>query len=419
MERLLKRRNLQQRLDEVVKEIGKNSNNELCLSTGDVVESQRMMSDSSTRYVLIKKALEKSPEKNYSASSSSKKNEVTIADDESIDDHIFALNDDGLTQEELFTIVESQQSKISKFSSSSEDDSDFEEVPQPKSLFLHIPINTQCYSAEEDMFADVFCTPQVSYVNATEDITEPGIIFDKTSSKTGIVPLLPEASPKKGQDLIFDQMIEKCNLPADSVSSHFVHMSSSDSDSDLVEVIEPKSNEPISVVKPVPSDVDQTLAEENVPNKKPSPSKTSAIGTESNLSPKEIEAEKASRDIWDHQSETFEESDSDISIQNEPHATKPALISEKQAEMSSQRKQELEELERNINQEQEVLIQQQGKQQRLAASITDQMYAESQVCSRIFLKSKNLGVPYSILYLFYLGLVKIVWNTIPSGTDGS
>jgi hypothetical protein len=47
--------------------------------------------------------------------------------------------------------------------------------------------------------------------------------------------------------------------------------------------------------------------------------------------------------------------------------------------ITTKRKEELEEMGRVINEEQSILIQEHGRQERLASSITDQMYSESQV----------------------------------------
>jgi hypothetical protein len=79
-----------------------------------------------------------------------------------------------------------------------------------------------------------------------------------------------------------------------------------------------------------------------------------------------------------HIDSTGECSISNVAFEISPSPTKfhePQVM----PKMSDKRKEELEEMGRVINEEQSILIQQHGRQERLASSITDQMYSESQV----------------------------------------
>jgi len=397
MERLLKRRNLQLRLDEVVKEIGKNSDPELVLSSGEVVQSQRMVSDSSTRYVLIKKALEKSPVKKTPPESAQKQIEIVTIENEVNNEDLFALEEDGLTQQELLTIMESQKpTNCNKStSSSSEDDLNLEEVPQPAPLSLHVNPD-QSYSSEEDIFADVFSPTRALRENAilNQDLGFKEIVNADTSYKKALI----SSHASAGNIAIVDinnssersqvplKEIEQKSVPAASFSSKFdaSQMSSGSDDSDLVEVslheetVQPKS------VEEVLSDIEEIQIEDNAKSeeevslqKKPNLDKPQTESIRQEVF--QIRA-AVSHEELDPPMEIWDDSDSDVSVRVEESSAAVAMTEENRADMSSQRKEELEELGRHISAEQERLIQQHGKQERLAASITDQMYAESQVC---------------------------------------
>lgn len=389
MERLLKRRNLQLRLDEVVKEIGKNNDPELILSSGEVVQSQRMVSDSSTRYVLIKKALEKSPVKK-SSESARKETEIVTIENEVLDEDLFTLEEDGLTQQELLAIMESQKPTVSIISTSSDDDIDFEEVPQPAPLSLHINPN-QSYSSEEDIFADVFSTTKVSRENVilSQDIECEGVVnsdisYEKASTSSHAEKIALVGNNNASERAQFSpKEIERESMSAASFSTNFnaaSPMSSCSGDSDLVEISLHEEKVKSKCLKAVPTNIEDIQIEDsNTPSDGELPPGKPNADDSTTESVQEILkiSTAVSHEKSDPQMEEWDESDSDVRVEASSSAV--VITEESRAEMSSQRKEELEELGRHISEEQEMLIQQHGKQERLAASITDQMYAESQV----------------------------------------
>jgi hypothetical protein len=118
MERLLKRRNLQQRLNEVVKEIGQKTHEQFALNQGDVAESHKIASDNSTHYVLIKKALEHStsptkivPKKVTDANLIEQSIKIASISEKQSKELLLEVDEDGFSQQELFAIFGSEQKK--------------------------------------------------------------------------------------------------------------------------------------------------------------------------------------------------------------------------------------------------------------------------------------------------------------------
>ncbi|KZS15801.1 DNA repair complementing XP-G cells-like protein [Daphnia magna] len=242
MERLLKRRNLQQRLDEVVKEIGQKTHEQFALTKGDVSKSYKIASDNVTHYVLIKKALEheKKPTEmlsgkigNFKVSEQS----VPSFDHVGIED-VMEVDQYEFSQQELFAIMESgNQEQAVACSSSSGGDSDFEEVPPVihspvNRLILDIPINPR-FSCEEDddMFADVFAhaVPQKTENSGKRPKVEENILTNETEKeKSGVQthgplstfqstenrPLFDLLEVKKG----FDRLERSTYLPPEEKS---------------------------------------------------------------------------------------------------------------------------------------------------------------------------------------------------------
>ncbi|XP_059352206.1 DNA excision repair protein ERCC-5-like [Daphnia carinata] len=454
MERLLKRRNLQQRLDEVVKEIGQKTHEQFALPKGDVSESYKIASESATHYILIKKALEhdkKPKEILLGETGNSKVSEQSIpsCDRVAIED-VMEFDQYEFSQQELFAIMGSEkQEQAVTHSSSSDGDSDFEEVPPVihspiNRLILDIPINpTLTYDEEDDMFADVFSH---AISDKTENSTKsPKVEESILANETDILPvkeksrvqtheplcasqsmgskpvfelhevgkecdhleqrstyILPEENNEKKNVEVFlegrSSFSERCDisLPENSDTGIAI-MGAQDANATFVgeditsatavgaftenttfvdEDITSASTVDTSAEGPFPHDslINSVLVSTSIETCKIN-ERNKKTGT-GKLVDEIIEAHMIN--VTDRNSQM-----SGDTLPNTSNVGERLIISNK-------RKEELEKMDNLIQEEQSILIQQHGKQERLAASITDQMYCESQELLRLF------GIPFLV-----------------------
>jgi len=361
VERLLKRRQLQKRLDEIEKQVTKKNHEEAGFGLDDeIIASQRIISDSNTHYVLIKKALEKTE-----PSENQKKETVppTTVD-------VFSDQDEnGLSQEELFAILGCGPPPRVISSSSSE--SDFEEVPESdsaKPLVLTID-PTKDYNEEDDLFADVFKPvaskqpeiEEVSFLSSSEEDEKSDIEALET------VPMNDSTSKPSETEVIAPKereatQLEKPSAPlasAPAVDLEIISQNRSDkSDSEinqssLVVSVEGSKQVELESTKEV-STVPEEAVVQNLPE-----------------SPDDDDMEIVEELLIQSHSPVVPVQASE-SLPTRAVVSKPIVIDDR-------RREELEELQRNINKEQNILIQEQGRQERMGTSITDQMYAEAQV----------------------------------------
>lgn len=360
MERLLKRRLLQKRLDEIEKQVTKKNHEEAGFGLDEeIIASQRIISDSNTHYVLIKKALEKT-----SSSENQKKETVfpTTVD-------VFSDQDEnGLSQEELFAILGGGPPPRVINSSSSE--SDFEEVPETnsaKSLVLTID-PTKDYNEEDDLFADVF-KPVASKPSEVEEVSFLSSSEDEEKSDIEVLETVPTDSISKPSEMEIITLKEreviqpeKSSAPLESapaVDLEIIPQEPSDkSDSDLNQ-----SSVVVSVAGPKQVEFESTKEVSTVPEEFPAQNLPETPDDED----MEIVEELL---IRPHSPVVPVQTSEPLPIR--PVVSKPIVIDDR-------RREELEELQRNINKEQTILIQEQGRQERMGTSITDQMYAEAQV----------------------------------------
>ena len=387
MQRLLKRRHLQERLDEVVQEIGRKNHEHLDLKDGELAESRDLASDETTRYVLIKRALAKTShpktEKKKLLLPDPKKVEVKPQVLDVVDADVQLLGDE-FTQEELLFIagagpsikrekssspdvhrpndaegilisgthqwIKQEQSTSDsdsdleevplpentkeiflpgpdrsvqrEKSSSSEEDSDLEEVPptNTQKILFSIPIDKlQTCKQEEDIFADIF-----SPVEPSEPVQAP------------TVPIVTQMEISKSEDELIICPESEITQVEDST------------------ILEPPSS--TSVVNQDSPQVTHVADEEVSSEEEPLETPNHGIASTSHHTTADVEIKV-----------TKEKQTTGERLQNEP-----VLIDEK-------RRAELNELNDLINAEQSILVQQHGRQERLGASITDQMYLEAQV----------------------------------------
>ena len=415
MERLLKRRNLQQRLDEVVKEIGRRNHDEFSLCAEDTAESHKIVSDKSTHYVLIKKGLSSAQVPVMKTESSILQKEIT-PQKKNMTNAIPASTsksleaNDEFSQEELFAILNSEKNPNTIFiSSSSEDSSDLEEVISPVTsdgahqIVFDIQINPESINKEDDMFADIF-GPQVQLkINNSSNLTQLG--YSATELKC------------------FDTIDKNSDVP--EPKQNLTYSICSNLDADCNDVV-------VNFGSEGQIELDQSKSIKQIDESQSAYSKTTLSGEELYSEPssvaQELESIKTPPPVLMDQpvpspdansfptkhSSSAENKDSEFKDYHELHYTDESIcveslpvndgdatlldVGSKEDSQSSQpkksiksnednyrqvispkRREELEELGKLNNQEQSALIQQHGRQERLASSITDQMYADSQV----------------------------------------
>lgn len=417
MERLLKRRNLQQRLDEVVKEIGQKTQDDYALSKEDVIETRKIASDNSTSLVLIKKALQPtqtrveavSKEILY-ATTQVPQSDRNVAIEEDSDADIPEVSEE-LSQQELFAILENEKPKKASLNSSSDDDSDFEEVPSTsteKQIILDIPINALINEDEDDMFADVFgplaqptvikCPQQIRLEkNPLKDLDLPSTNMSNQNSAEYL-----ENKPA-GKELQPDvDFVDEIHVEEVEPSKRSPHQKSDTSES--IEILQTTSFEQEesynNTNKNEDSEIIQVTESPSVATGNMSPRASTSLVVDKVTSSSNIEnvalVETMEKTIKVEETnaqmdlKVDEEILIDISVDDgidstlrapSVSAVLPSNTSQfnRPKEITAERKEELEELSRIINREQSALIQQHGKQERFASSITDQMYIESQV----------------------------------------
>jgi hypothetical protein len=308
--------------------------------------------------------------------------------------------------------------------SSSDEDSDFEEVPSAlpypgNRVILDIPINP-AIAEEDDMFADIFTSTvplktekpthqsdDLSSVETDSSMEEPDVFVvpvDNTTSCKATESVI--AASKETVLSSTTTTLEKENMLILSEITQVIHgadLQLSDENSFVVcktVVEQPHSlSEVIDVLVKKPLLENSAFIKEHVSSP---PIPIGRISTEppsivqcDNLSQSSsvITIEETSKMIVTHKQNdvegsfevrnvevTGENSRSQVAFEISPKTTKlseppPPVVHT----ITTKRKEELEEMGRVINEEQSILIQEHGRQERLASSITDQMYSESQV----------------------------------------
>ena len=282
----------------------------------------------------------------------------------------------------LLTSGTSQSTKRNK-TMSSEEDSDFEEVPpseNAKQILLTIPINKcQTYNEEEDIFADVFRPAEQMFNITSQPVQLPDVcqivsIAEEQDFHSEDKPICPENDITEVDD---STILELPSLDSiDDQNSSEV----TEPDAITSEVINEKlaAKESLELGESSPKE-----ASSEIPN-------TGISSTSRNKIDNEMNMTKDKRPTADR-------------VQNKPH-----VIDEK-------RREELNQLNDNINAEQSILIQQHGRQERLATSITDQMYLEAQV----LLNQQLQNQPSLTEICLYPGNASFIWNSLPCCPDGS
>jgi hypothetical protein len=436
MERLLKRRNLQQRLNEVVKEIGQKNHEQFALNQGDVAESHKIASDNSTHYVLIKKALQHStsptkigPKKATDPNVIEQPIKVASVSKNLATEQILGVDEDGFSQQELFAIFGSEQKKEPvKCISSSDEDSDFEEVPSAlpypgNRVILDIPINP-AIAEEDDMFADIFTSAvpsktekpthqsdDLSSVETDSSMEEPDVFVvpvDNTTSCKATESII--ATSKETVLRSTTTTLEKENILILSEITQVTHGADLQlSDENSLPVCQTIGEQPHNLSEVIEVMVQKPLLENSAFIKEHVSSPPIPIARISTEPPPIVQCDNLSQDalvntieetskmIDTHHTHKRNDVEGSFEVRNveitgENSRSQVAFeISPKTAKLSepppppvvhtitTKRKEELEEMGRVINEEQSILIQEHGRQERLASSITDQMYSESQV----------------------------------------
>ncbi len=414
MERLLKRRNLQQRLDEVVKEIGQKTHAEFAVNKRDIAESYKIASDSSTHCVLIKKALE---HVNNPFEDTAKKVSSIFIQDKKVDNIEDIEMDEEFSQQELFAILGSDEQKNQPIicTSSSEEDSDLEEVPPSMSppvqkIILDIPISpTLAYQEEDDMFADIFGPMSLEMPGMKKSIRADTEKVENDSLMLKEPKVIQTSSSNQSfENKIPPAVIEKVNTKENS--SQLQKMPFPDIvKPGVCQVLEtaPEANGGIldshSVSHEALRNVKTAqLEKNNAPSKEDELYRTEGLKTLASSNENKDFAELEQNSFFgimenEEETETIgkveNRVDSNFVTKEDDNTTHDATkegfqvanvlpstskFSEPLA-LNPKRKEELEEMGRIINQEQSDLIHQHGRQERLGATITDQMYIESQV----------------------------------------
>lgn len=377
----MKRRHLQQRLDEVTQQIAKKSNEQYALSQGDVVESQKLVADSSTHYVLIKKALEHVPnpvkvttrKETVNVSEGVVHNtSIPIDEDSDVDEDLIKVSEE-FTQEELFTILSGDQNQTSVVSSS-DDDSDFVEVPspvvsEPNQVILDVSINPSLLVEDDDMFMDVF-GPSAKTIAKEAPMENESLISSEELVRSYVSSATlndRKEYAKISENLIDANASSIGHNPAEPVPDSCIADSENVKEVQILlqnsptiskEIASPKTSSASLVVETTA--VSLKAGEVSVNKEKMMEIEVTAGQTGPN------DGEKAGLDNGPKPLLADQVLPKSPKVLNEPPV------------MSTERREELETLGRIINQEQSTLIQQHGKQERLASSITDQMYLESQ-----------------------------------------
>lgn len=421
MERLLKRRNLQQRLDEVVKEIGRKTHEEFAVSKGDIAESYKIASDSSTHCVLIKKALEhvKKPMEDTTKKVSSK-----FIQDKKVGNIEDIEMEEEFSQQELFAILGSDEQKNQPImcTSSSDEDSDLEEVPPSMSppvqkIILDIPINPTLAYEEDDMFADIF-GPMSSEMpemkksiqadiekveNDSLMLKEPKVI-QPSSSNQSFEKQFPPAVIEKVKTKENSSQLQKMPFPdivkpgvcQELETAPEANRGIMDSHAVTHEALQNVKTAQLEKNK-APSKEDVLYQTEGLKTLAFSNKNKNFAELEQNsffeIMENEEETETIGKvDNWVDSNFVTKEDDNTThdatkeGFQVENVLPSTSKISE-QLGLNPKRKEELEEMGRIINQEQSDLIHQHGRQERLGATITDQMYIESQVICLLYTKT--------------------------------
>ena len=373
MQRLLKRRNLQKRLNEVTKEMNQSKHNFLNLESNQVAETRRIDSDNTTEYILIKK-LNPGPSEKSSKNSQDKPTEEIQLD-----------NDDDLTQEELLAIMSSEKKVIEM--SESDDDSDLEDVVSASKSVISVAITKDLeYNESEDMFADVF-------QSSATIIREAPVVMSSTCQ------VMSDVSDSSDEDKPEIFAFDGGNVPESSSASLLRSdtlklFEKTDTEHIVVENSTKSSNSP-SIAQNIEAHLVQEANHERLDVQDFSEDlSVTNLHEEDEIIQEPVNQGKAVQKVLKEVRESIQDAIEERKIVQE--VQKEVTEAEKKdgdkvvRVVPGPSRAELEALSNNIDREQLLLIQQYGREQRLATSITDQMYLEAQELLRLF------GIPYLV-----------------------
>ncbi len=452
MQRLLKRRGLQKRLDEVTAEINRNKHELLDLDDDQVAESRRLASDDSTHFVLIRKMIESAssdtkpktdPSRNLLPAQLSvpitAKQMINLndgADKTSPKDdkaeQVICLDDEPdqeYTQEELLAIFMNE--KKTAVSTIDDDDSDLEEVPTPSvpvisvpindgvvykekddmfaDIFasrpgpaISVPINDVVYKEKDDMFADIF-TPRPGPVIETVEVmsssdSETADELPRSSVSPPLVRLQPQEIPAKRRS---PETVsgEVCSLPqVESVEPEILipgeakKLTGFEEKPAKLQERTANAHDPetsaVHLETPMkPFDDRIGLSEVNDELKKQDRDQDSKSYDEPEMNDIPDEIDYASEDIQDDNSVGFDE---EVAVVQDKPVNKSDHLNPVEPPVSAVSREELTALSERLEHEQPLLIQEHGREKRMATTITDQMYLEAQELLRMF------GMPYLV-----------------------
>lgn len=420
------------RLDEVAKEMSSSHHEHLYLEEGDVVHSRKIASQESTSYVLIKKSTTLSTPLPTPGSSPIKKDDKNVLDRLSerneIDGHPIDLEEE-YSQQELFAMfsnikqqppaghqsgsmvlqpsIESTSrvlrcsstedfQEIISLQTSSESESDFEEVCDPvaQSPILSVSIDSNRLNQpyEDDIFADIFAVPSV---NQKTVLTSQE--FRETSVDCSISEKNEDPNHESNHEKFVSEEIGTSDAqpPKAALSLKTSHCSSSENE-------DPEDGAAASADSrsEAQSDSSTNLVDlylsSSVANRSPLTERSTLDLRVDNTSEEfREEAESAHRLVNDGHDTIIESDINDApelystDSENEEASTSVqngvviCSVEAPSCSSNSQSREQLEQYARRLEEEQIGLIREHGKQQRLATSITDQMSLEAQVSASV------------------------------------
>lgn len=428
MQRLINRSRVQKAKDNVGKEIG--DENALAVDTslfvGDIegikkakAEAKKVASSSTGSHVLYVKDLKKVEDNEIqiletTMSSSNRTGGLPLIKEEPIE----IDEDSELSQQEILSVIQSnvqtspQPGPSSSFvvqSSSSEDDDGFEEVSDGEPIDIEIQATPSGnFSEGDDLFADVFGGPQKpdESVKKTEENKEVDIED----------PTVNMAEKMKQSEHLYLKIASKYMEPKENGSNDNIEEEIEEEKEDLFDELDYETDKLLTEMKTKEKedrllkikDLDKLQSEETKFLKKkeaaskdaPTKNVLKNLGVEQ-VDQTDFEAQVAKEigdkpidtEVYGNAVEGFVRSSKDVNVQDLDDSTIPSeeilekLNTEGGEEFS---RDELLELQEKLAQEQEGLIAQRGQLDRLAATITDQMYCECQELLQLF------GIPWIV-----------------------
>ena len=444
MQRLINRSNVQKTMRTVGKEIGEENAGQMDsnLFVGDVegikkakAEAKRVQSSSTGQHFVYLKDLKS---QTSSSSKTSPENEIFAFNDDEVqileptviklsnrsggtrtikEEIIDEDDEDDIYQEEILKVIQSEArmqpgpdslpgpSNSIIMSDSSDDSDSFEEVSLSTNPGFSIEIKPDDkLNEEDDLFADIFETDEKSdqkiipteetqqnveeVENMAEKMKHSEHLYLKIASK------YVEPEHKTGNDEVVqqadtDELFDELDLETNKL---------------IAEMKTNAKEEKLMKIK----DLDQLQTEETKRNHKLSAPQSSAKTSKddkellNNLGVKQFEQEEyknqveaETSQVYGDSVEGFSRSKRDANVISESNQqTVPLFDQETMDKLDNEEEEfsrdELMELQNRLAEEQEGLIAERGQLDRLAASITDQMYAECQELLQIF------GIPWIV-----------------------